>query len=107
MELNLKQVLFNKSIHDVLSISWRLSIITIKVNFATGYKRQQKNQPYHNSFQDFIGDWRKDTFIVVNAKVGVDLGEHGNLGPEQDPEGDVHILQICNMHQHHVHDILV
>lgn len=62
---------------------------------------KETNDSYHNSFQNFICDWRQDTFIIVNTKVGVDLGQHGNLGSEQDPEGNVDILQICNMYQHH------
>ena len=88
---------------DKVNINYRLSteIKLLPQDTTPNTFGKETNDSYHNSFQNFICDWRQDTFIVVNTKVGVDLGQHGNLGSEQDPEGDVDILQICNMYQHH------
>ena len=49
---------------------------------------------YHDGFENFVGDGGKYPLVVILAQVDVQLGQVGNLGPEQDTQGDVHILQI-------------
>ena len=50
---------------------------------------------YHDSLEDLCGDRGKDSLVIVNAHVGVDVWKFFFYWTKQDTQSNVHILEIC------------
>ena len=51
---------------------------------------------YHNGFEHFSGYGRQNPFIVILTEYCVNFGKLVRNRPEENSQGDVDVLQICN-----------